>query len=246
MAHHQIKVAKLGITVEAVMEGNLKLETSEGKIITVNNVLVCDSLSHNLLSVKKIVQNGCTVTFKDGTVHIKRSGKQDTIIEGSLQGNLYIVELSVLCSPMVNISSSHVVSDANLWHRRMGHSSKFPSFGLCKVCLEGKQTQKPYVPVPEERKARQPMDIVSTDVCGPLNPASHNGKKYFLTFIDHYTHFTMCYFLETKNEVFVHFKNCISMVENQFNRRPVHLMCDNGGEYVSHDFKNFCLEKGIP
>jgi len=52
MVHHQIKV-------EAVMEENLKL--SGGKVITLNNVLVCDSLSHNLLSAKKIVQKGFTV-----------------------------------------------------------------------------------------------------------------------------------------------------------------------------------------
>lgn len=54
-----------------------------------------DSFSHNLFSVKKIVQKGFSVTFKSVVVHVKRSEKEDLIMEGSLQGTRYMVKLSM-------------------------------------------------------------------------------------------------------------------------------------------------------
>lgn len=52
--NQKIKVAKQGEVVTAHKEGTLLLETSKGKKVKLENVLLCDTLTHNLLSVKKI------------------------------------------------------------------------------------------------------------------------------------------------------------------------------------------------
>lgn len=127
----------------------------------------------------------------------------------------------------------------------MGHSSKFPTSKVCEICLQGKQTKVPYRTIQEERKPKGIMDVISTDVCGPINPMSHDNKRYFVTFIDHFSHFTVIYFLTYKNEVYEKFKQYIALVENKFHCTPKRLRCDNVGEYVSNDFKNFCSQKGI-
>jgi hypothetical protein len=36
-----------------------------------------------------------------------------------------------------------------------------------------------------------PLFIIHTDVCGPIKPSSVDGKHYFVTFIDDFTHYTV-------------------------------------------------------
>lgn len=86
---------------------------------------------------------------------------------------------------------------------------------------------------------------MSTDICGPINPKTYDGKNYYLTFIDHYSHFCVVYLLEKKSEVIEKFKEYVKQVEAKFGTRIERLRCNNGGEYSSNAFKNLCKEIGI-
>jgi hypothetical protein len=50
-------------------------------------------------------------------------------------------------------------------------------------------------------------------VCGPLNPESNRGKRYFLTFSYDYNRRTWVYYLKIKLEVFDNFKEFKAFVE---------------------------------
>ena len=69
--------------------------------------------------------------------------------------------------------------------------------------------------------------------------------NYFVSFIDHYSHFAMIYLLHSKDEVEDKFKHFVALAEAKFNRKIENLRCDQGGEYISATFKNFCANKGI-
>ena len=47
-----------------------------------------------------------------------------------------------------------------------------------------------------------PLELVHSDLCGPLPSASFSGLKYFSTFIVDYSRCTWVYFLKLKSEVF--------------------------------------------
>jgi transposase InsO family protein len=51
--------------------------------------------------------------------------------------------------------------------------------------------------------------------------------------------------LKTKDGVLVRFQEFISQVENLTGRKIKVLRSDNGGEYTSMDFNDFCIEVGI-
>lgn len=241
---HSINVAKAGECVKANYEGTLHLIAENGQKIKLENVFLCKNLTHNLLSVKKMESKGLTITFQNKEVDVNNSNR-NTIIRGKLEGNLYVLNLSLnqeFCGE-ANLTTVH--NEKDLWHKRMGHSSKFPPSKVCDICLEGKQTRKPFKKLSDEKKAKRILECVSSDVCGPLNPYSHNGKRYFISFIDQYSHFAVTYFMQHKNEAFQKFKEYVAMVENQFKTLPERVRCDNGGEYISHDMKNFCTQKGI-
>jgi len=56
---------------------------------------------------------------------------------------------------------------------------------LCEVCIFGKNHKIPFVK--ELWRAKFPLELVHTDVCGPMNISSIGGNKYFLTFIDDFS-----------------------------------------------------------
>ncbi|CAA0825435.1 Unknown protein [Striga hermonthica] len=74
---------------------------------------------------------------------------------------------------------------------------------------------------------------------------SLGGSRYFVTFIDDASRKLWVYFLRTKGEVFQYFKRFHAMVERQAGKPLKCLRSDNGGEYTSHEFKNYCAEHGI-
>jgi transposase InsO family protein len=90
-----------------------------------------------------------------------------------------------------------------------------------------------------------PLDLVHSDVCGPMRYQSLGGASYFVTFIDDATRKVWAYPTRTKDRVFTIFREWLVMVENQTDRKLKSLRSDNGGEYKSDKFVQFCRERGI-
>jgi hypothetical protein len=75
--------------------------------------------------------------------------------------------------------------------------------------------------------------------------SSMSGYIYYVSFIDDYSHKTWVYFLKSKDEVFSKFKEFKALIENLSKRKIKILRSDNGGEYISKEFMNFCKDVGI-
>ena len=71
-------------------------------------------------------------------------------------------------------------------------------------CLEGKMNKRPFSTKSERAKA--PIEIIHTDVCGPLNVKARGGYEYFVIFIDDYLRFEYAYMMQRKFETFEKFK----------------------------------------
>ena len=76
------------------------------------------------------------------------------------------------------------------------------------------------------------MDIVHSNMCGPMTATSLSGYVYYVSFIDDYSHKTWIYFLKGKNEVFNKFKEFKALVENIFEKKIKVFKSDNGGEFT--------------
>jgi len=68
---------------------------------------------------------------------------------------------------------------------------------------------------------------------------SHARYKYFVIFIDDYSHFTTIYFLRSKFKVFSVFKKFMTYVETQFQIKIQTFRLDSGSEYMSHEFQEY-------
>lgn len=249
----EIAVAKKSESMNAQGIGEVKTEDC-----TLKKVLYVPELSKNLLSVNSITQNGGEVKFTKNAVKVYKDNIK--VLEGNKEDNgLYVIKLK-----QENLEHAMVTTmSANVWHRRMGHLGREnlkklenlvdgmvlnkedlkQQNGLCEICLKGKQVRQPFTT--ERTRATRPLEIIHTDVCGPIMPATWDNQKYFLTFLDDYTHFAVVYLMEGKYEVNELVKEYVNTVEAKWNMKISKLRCDNGGEYANNDLKYWCKKRGI-
>jgi hypothetical protein len=145
-------------------------------------------------------------------------------------------------------------------HRRLGHLhyralsilrgivTGLPEFsieqqGVCRGCALGKNAKADFPS--NESRSKGILDLIHSYVSGSMSVASVQGSSYYVTFIDDFSRKTWIFFMKTKDEVFSQFQEFRAQVENQTGKKIKVLRLDNGGEYTSNDFKDFCKEAGI-
>jgi transposase InsO family protein len=147
-----------------------------------------------------------------------------------------------------------------LWHIRLAHINyKVPPYickavtsllelkvdheGICNGCAQRKNIKNYFRK--RDNKAEGVLELIHSDVCGPMPSSSISGYVYYVSFIDDYSRKTWLYLLKSKDEVFSKFKEFKSLRENLSERKIKILRSDNGGEYTSKEFVNFCKDVGI-
>ena len=103
--------------------------------------------------------------------------------------------------------------------------------GTCKGCARGKNIKNLFSK--SETKTKGTLELIHSNVCGPMPSISLSGYDYYVTFIDDYSRKTWIYFLKNKSEVLGKLKEFKSLIENHSERRIKTLKIDNGGEYTS-------------
>ena len=107
---------------------------------------------------------------------------------------------------------------------------KASKVSFCQGCVEGKMSRKPFkTRSSESGRSTRKLEIVHSDVCGPMSTESLGGRRYFVTFIDDFSQCCKVYFLKHKSEVFQKFKEFEAKVTNQSGDRIGTLRTDNGG-----------------
>ncbi|GJW00763.1 retrotransposon protein, putative, ty1-copia subclass, partial [Tanacetum coccineum] len=155
--------------------------------------------------------------------------------------------------------AKHNLDSTYLWHCRLAHISKKcieklqqegllkstddESFDQCVSSLSGKMTRKSFPHHPE--RATDLFGIILTDVCGPLRHLSRQGASYFITFTDDYSRYGYVYLLKHKHEVFETFKVFKNEVKNQIGKTIKARRSDQGGKYISQEFKDYLKACGI-
>ena len=115
---------------------------------------------------------------------------------------------------------------------------------VCTGCQLGKQTR---TKLPKEATfhATKILQLVHSDVCGPFRTTSLGGARYFVTFIDDFSRKTWVYFLTHKHQVLAKFQQLVNSLKTSTGQCIQTLRSDNGGEYTSAAFRDYCLREGI-
>ncbi|WVY91413.1 hypothetical protein V8G54_036927 [Vigna mungo] len=241
--------------------GSVKIKCRNGLHATLENVLLVPEMKCNLLSVGQLNENGYTVIMgSNAQMEIYDQGK-NLILTCIRAGNrTFQVRLEVIESLRCLTS---VKEDKSLkWHLRFGHlnykdlqllNNKEMVLGLpkitrprknCESCIVGKQTRRPFSKQLEQR-SKERLEIIHSDVCGPIEPPTLAGNRYFVTFIDEFSRMVRVFLIRQKSEVLNTFKCFKKQVEKEVEKHIKLIRTDGGGEYTSRDFEEFCKEHGI-
>jgi Integrase core domain len=95
-------------------------------------------------------------------------------------------------------------------------------------------------------QAKEPLELVHSNVFGPIKQASVSGLKYMVTFIDDFLRYVWVYFMKKKkSEILSKFKEFKEKVESDLDKKVRCLCTDNGREYISHDFDTYLKKHKI-
>ena len=131
----------------------------------------------------------------------------DAVEFGIEEGGLYKLK-----GHAISTFIASTVRPCELWHRRLARVNykAFPIVikvvtglpeiqinheGVCKGCSQGKNTKNPFTS--SNNKAKGILDIVHSNVCGPMSATSLRGYVYYVSFIYDYSRKTWIYFFES-------------------------------------------------
>ena len=230
-----------------------------GKESSIVDVYYVPDMKSNILSMGQLMEKGYSVFMKDRMMHLKDKGGRTLACVEMAKNRMYKLNLRNMRERCLQVN---MTNKTLLWHLRFGHlhysglkelAKKGMVHGLpdmdytkqfCEGCVIGKQARNSF-PRKVEFRARRCLELIHTDICGPITPNSFGEKRYFITFIDDYTRKTWVYFLKEKSEAFEVFKKFKVMVEKMTGCYIKALRSDRGGEYMSTAFTRFCNEQGI-
>jgi hypothetical protein len=227
-----------------------------------SDVLHVPSLADNLLSVLNLTRrHGFNVMIERDRMCFRHSGR--TVFMASVGASNVALLSGSVCSASANLASSASVASYDLLHRRLCHPgrdrllklvsrnlasdisvNKSTSLSdICKSCIAGKSHRLPF-PLRSTHRTKA-LELVHSDLHGPIDTQTPQGHRYWITFTDDYTHYRVVYTLARKDQAFDAFKQFKAQAEKQTGQMVKALRDDKGGEYISNKWENFMREHGI-
>jgi len=264
-----------GVNVGVENIGTASLKLSSGFELTLSNVVYVPSMRRNLISIS--VLDKCGFMFVFGNNEVKISCNSSLIGSGVLSDGLYLLNLdpnsivqrqSDVCNIVRNKRGRVTESSSMLWHKRLGHISRkrmerlikenilhsldFSDFDNCIDCIKGKLTAK--IRKTSGSRKEGILQLIHTDICGPITPITLGGYRYFITFTDDFSRYGWIYLLHEKSESLDSLKEFKAAVELKFDTQVKCIHSDRGGEFYGRydetgrnpgPFARFLQECGI-
>ena len=211
------------------------------KFFVLNNVFFIPSFRRNLIYVSMLHEQLFSISFINNKIVISRNGldichakpKNGLYVLRPTEGSLNNSEFFKVEHPKSNKNQKVSHSDNKyLWHLRLGHINldrinllvkdgplrklNVGTFPICESCLEGKMTKRPFSAKGE--RSKEPLQLVHSDVCGPLRVQARGGYEYFITFIDDYSRYGYVYLMHNKSKTFGKFKEFMVEAEKQLGK----------------------------
>lgn len=183
------------------------------------DVLHVSKLAYSLSSVSTLVNKGLTVSFFDSEAMICSIMQRLAI--ANLRNKLFILQ-----TKRFGLKEQSLVANLEKWRERMGHidSGMIPNMirnsvvtGLtikhhnhpsaCESFIKGKMIRADFPNVfLLGQKASCVLDVVHTDIRGPIHTTSKECSRYFITFIGKALRCLEVYPVNTKDQTFETFK----------------------------------------
>ena len=191
-------------------KGSIIFIGKEGKKKILANVYHIPDLRSNIISLGQATEAGCDVRMRDNYLTLFDRDRNLLVRAVRSRNRLYKVTMEV---EKIKLKCLQLSKDgvSATWHARLGHVSLetmkkmiskeivtgIPNITVdketCASCLMGKQTRQSF-PKATFYRAKQALELVHGDLCGPISPPTAAKKRYVFVLIDDHTRYmwTIC------------------------------------------------------
>src|SRR3954462_9101935 len=245
--------------VAALAVGTMQLNLPSEFVMELDNCYYVPSLSRNIIYASCLMRQGYKFIIKYNGCSLYLNNMFYGL--APVVNGLFILNLEGESIYNINVKrlKPNDLNTTYFWHCRLGHISEkrmkkphddgilnsfdFESFETCESCLLGKMTKTPFAKSCE--RASDLLELIHTDVRGPISTTARGGYQYFVTFTDDLSRYGYIYLMRHKSETFEKFKEFHNEVENQLGKTIKLLRSDRGGEYLSQEFDDHLKSRGI-
>ncbi|GJU99177.1 ribonuclease H-like domain-containing protein, partial [Tanacetum coccineum] len=187
---------------------------SHHRPLHLHNVLVTPNIIKNLISVCQFTRdNNCTIDIDAFGFSMKDFLTCRILLQCDNSGDLYPVTKSS------NLPVAFVSTSSSTWHQRLGHPGNEVLRSLKHVKLHLHSSNS---------IVTKCFDIIHFDLwTSPI--VSSSGFKYYVLFLDHFSHYVWIYPLKQKSNMFGKFLHFRAYVKDQFK-----------SEIKSFQYPNWC------
>jgi hypothetical protein len=192
-------------------QGTVLFRCKNGEQRALTDVYFIPQLRSSIVSLGQLDERGSEVLIKDGVLRIRDRERRLLAKVTRSRNRLYLLDLKVEQPVCLAAQGGQ---EAWLWHARFGHLS-FEALGrlgemvrglphidhvgeLCDSCLVGKQRRSAF-PKAAKYRAKEKLELVHGDLCGPITPATHGGRRYFILLVDDYSRYMWLQLLTSKD-----------------------------------------------
>ncbi|GJW92555.1 retrovirus-related pol polyprotein from transposon TNT 1-94 [Tanacetum coccineum] len=207
-------------TSKVIGSGNVEIQFTSGKKLTLINVLHVPNIRKNLVSGFKLCKSGVKAVIESDKVILSKAnvfvGKAYAC-DGMFKLNINKITSSAYLPDCNFISNFNIeCSTFNLWHNRLGHinyrtmkdmlkqgiiSYNGEHKDKCEICVQAKMKRKPF---PKVDRQSEILELVHSDICELNGQLTRGG-----------------------------------------NRTKEAKRSDRGGEYFSTEFSSYCESQGL-
>lgn len=245
--------------VEIKGVGSVIFTTKTGEHRLLTGVYYIPALRNSIISLGQLDENGSRVLIEHGVLRIWDRQRRLLAKVPRGENRLYVLDVQVAQPVCLAVRRD---DEAWQWHERFGHlhfealkrlSAKEMVRGLpcldhveqfCDICVLTKQRRLPF-PQQASFRAKERLELVHGDLCGPVTPATPGGRRYFLLLVDDLSRYMWVMVLGSKGEAPDAIRRAQVAVEAESGRKLRVLRTDNGGEFTAAEFASYCADEGI-
>ena len=189
-----------GDEVKIIGKGRLRVQTTNGDIVTFDGVQHAPQLKVNLLSTSKLDEKGLKEIVENGITRFETKGK--TCFTATRRSNQWIMDWKVIKRDS-RTENADIVVDRITWHRRLGHvgegtltrvaslvdgislENKINSIYPCHVCSEANAKRR-HFGKSNTKRVSSPLKMLHID-WDVVNVIANGGERYILSITDEYS-----------------------------------------------------------
>jgi len=216
--------------------------------LTLPNALYMLSIAYTLVSIGSLDLKGYHFHIRDRRLEINSLEGEQVRRVPLMQQHLYKV------AHFPDSANSVEPLSAMELHRCMGHIAVASAHKLvesgavtgveldlnlqehnCDACIFAHATHLPVPKLHISSQSKSFGDHIHTDVWGPASISTCKGRRYFITFTDDATRFTITYLMHTKDKALEAYKLFETWAITQGHCKAIKVLRSNcGGEYLSN------------